>query len=278
MKSFREMRKEAWKTATTRWSFRLLFALWFFIFLAGLIFGPLAEFYDENSIQTWGDFTKSQAEFMKSGLQLAVPSAHQFWSMTWASSLEGFLQMVFQGLFIFGLISVALRAVRREDKGWIGSVFGGFKAPLELTWLNLLMCIRIMLWMLLFVIPGIVAAFRYAMAWYVKSDHPEYSAWKCLAESGRLMKGHKWGLFFYGLSYMGWFIFVGIVILTANHLVADLPILSLGMSAIGVALMMFTVAYMVFGQAVYYTELKKISKNENTEGSNADASAESTES
>ena len=61
-----------------------------------------------------------------------------------------------------------------------------------------------MLWSLLFVIPGIIAAYRYRMALYLLLDHPEMSVMQCIQESKRMMKGHKGELFVMDLSFLGW--------------------------------------------------------------------------
>lgn len=265
MKSYKEMRQEAWKAATTRWSFRLLTVFCFYGILAALVFGAIGGFFKANDIQTWGDFAKSWQEAQRSGLTLTVPSLHQAMTMTWASSFSQFLQMLFQGLFIFGLISVALRAIRNQSEGWFAGSLAGFKNPLGMLWLNILMSVRIALWFLLFIIPGIIACFRYALAWYVKTEHPEYSASKCLAESGRLMKGHKYDLFAFGLSYIGWILLAFGALMTATLLSAAVPLA--GMVAMPLAMMFFgyIIVYIVFGQAVFYTEVKRLSEKSETE-------------
>ena len=64
--------------------------------------------------------------------------------------------------------------------------------------------IFIFLWSLLFVIPGIVAAYRYAMAPYILADHPEMSGIDCIRASKKLMTGKKGKLFLLDLSFIGW--------------------------------------------------------------------------
>ena len=60
------------------------------------------------------------------------------------------------------------------------------------------------LWSLLFIIPGIVASYSYAMSYYIKNDHPEYKWNECIKESKKMMKGYKWKLFCLDLSFIGW--------------------------------------------------------------------------
>lgn len=69
---------------------------------------------------------------------------------------------------------------------------------------RLLVGLYTFLWSLLFVIPGIVAAFRYAMAPYILYEHPEMRASEAIRASKELMKGHKWQLFCLQFSFIGW--------------------------------------------------------------------------
>lgn len=68
----------------------------------------------------------------------------------------------------------------------------------------LLVNVYTMLWTLLFIIPGIVKSYSYAMALYISCDRPELSAEECVSESRRMMSGHKGKLFLLDLSYIGW--------------------------------------------------------------------------
>ena len=68
----------------------------------------------------------------------------------------------------------------------------------------LLVNVYTFLWTLLFIIPGIVKSYSYAMAIYISKDKPELSAEECIQESRRMMSGHKGKLFLLDLSYIGW--------------------------------------------------------------------------
>lgn len=60
------------------------------------------------------------------------------------------------------------------------------------------------LWMLLFIIPGIVKGLSYAMTPFILEEHPEMTASEAIKASMRLMDGHKMDLFILGLSFIGW--------------------------------------------------------------------------
>ena len=59
---------------------------------------------------------------------------------------------------------------------------------------------------LLFIIPGIIKAFSYAMTPYILEENPELSANDAIDHSRAMMKGHKFDLFWLYLSFIGWFI------------------------------------------------------------------------
>lgn len=89
----------------------------------------------------------------------------------------------------------------------VEKVFDGFKDDFGgIFVLGLLMDLFIALWSLLLVVPGIVKAYAYSQAYYLKADHPEYDWRTCVQESMALMNGHKMELFLLDLSFIGWYI------------------------------------------------------------------------
>lgn len=114
-------------------------------------------------------------------------------------------------LLLVGIVSVAqvcyLKTLAREGKARVESLFDVFKKDVGGTLLlGILSSIFIALWSLLFVIPGIVKAYAYSMAFYLKSEHEDWDWRKCLDESQRLTRGHKMDLFILDLSFIGWYI------------------------------------------------------------------------
>ena len=82
---------------------------------------------------------------------------------------------------------------------------------LESLGLYVIIVLKIFLWSLLFVIPGIVKMFSYSMAPYLKYNNPEKSSIDCIHESARIMNGYKGSLFILILSFIGWFLLAAIV-------------------------------------------------------------------
>lgn len=62
----------------------------------------------------------------------------------------------------------------------------------------------------MFVIPGIVAAFKYSMAPYILADDPNKSPSQCLMESTMMMTGNKMNYFLLLLGFIGWAILASI--------------------------------------------------------------------
>ena len=70
--------------------------------------------------------------------------------------------------------------------------------------LQLLTGLFIFLWSLLFIIPGIVAAYSYAMAPYILAENPDMTVREAIAASKEMMRGSRWRLFCLGFSFIGW--------------------------------------------------------------------------
>ena len=130
-------------------------------------------------------------------------------------------------------------ALSRKQEGAdedIGKVFSPFTKDLGNTLLlGLLTTLYTFLWSLLFIIPGIVKTYSYAMAPYIKADHPEYTATQAIDESRKMMNGNKSRLFCLHLSFLGW------LLLTA--------------CCCGIA-MLWVTPYMNAATAAFYEELK----------------------
>ena len=70
-----------------------------------------------------------------------------------------------------------------------------------------------LLWSLLLIVPGIIAALSYAMTPFILEEHPELTANEAIRRSKELMRGHKTDLFILELTFIGWSL---LCILTLN--------------------------------------------------------------
>ena len=185
-----------------------------------------------------------------------------------ASALEMALSLLLAGIAALGVQRTQLKAARRDGgPDWVKSSMQGFRQPLSLLWLSTRLFLQVFGWTLLFVIPGIVAAYRYALAWFLKSDNPDWSAGRCIAESKRLMRGRKWRAFVFDCSY--WKI-VGLLLLSLMAfmsaaaalflLVPTLVKVLMGVISFGVFLVMLGLSIVVnfywgVGRAIFYCEI-----------------------
>lgn len=94
--------------------------------------------------------------------------------------------------------------ITRSEEPLLEDMFGGFKYFINTFLLYLVTWLFTTLWSLLFIIPGIVAALRYSMAYYIMNDNPGISAMEAINQSKEMMKGHKGKLFLLNLSFIGW--------------------------------------------------------------------------
>ena len=158
--------------------------------------------YADMKIATWGDFIAEKAKNAANGLCYTVPSSSVAWSMTAATAFQQLVSFLFAAILFFGVSTVILKAMRNDSSRWFADSLGGFSRPLQLFYLVLDINVRIFLWSLLLFFPGIVAVYRYRLAWYLKCDHPELGAGECIAESSRMMDGHKMRMFELDLHYV----------------------------------------------------------------------------
>lgn len=134
-------------------------------------------------------------------------------------SSVGFMAVLYilsVGAAIFGLNVLAMgllawyqKAIHRERTG-VEVLFDGFSGK---YWDNVLMMflknLFTGLWTMLFIVPGVIKTYSYAMAEYIKMENPEIPANRAIELSRRMMDGHKWDLFVLDLSFLGWNILSG---------------------------------------------------------------------
>ena len=69
---------------------------------------------------------------------------------------------------------------------------------------GLMQLLYVFVWSLLFIIPGIIASYSYAMTRYILAERPELTAQEALEHSRTMMTGNRWRLFCLHLSFIGW--------------------------------------------------------------------------
>ena len=113
--------------------------------------------------------------------------------------LTSFLEAVLAAGFVLYCM-----AVRRGERAEYLTLFDGFSFVGKIIALELLTSLFIILWSMLFVIPGIVAAYRYHFALYNLCENPGIGVMEALDMSKRQTWGYKSQLFVLNWSYFGW--------------------------------------------------------------------------
>lgn len=85
-----------------------------------------------------------------------------------------------------------------------GTLLDGFASVGRVVLLMLLEGIFIFLWTMLFIIPGIIAAYRYRFALYNLLEIPELTPMEAISMSKAQTDGYKEALFLLDLSFIGW--------------------------------------------------------------------------
>lgn len=84
------------------------------------------------------------------------------------------------------------------------TLFNRFEIFFKACGLYLFIGLFVFLWGLLLWVPGIIAAYRYAMAPYLMAEYPEMGIQEAVNRSKQMMDGHKWRLFCLHMSFIGW--------------------------------------------------------------------------
>lgn len=157
-------------------------------------------------------------------------------SMARYSSFGMLLSIFFVNVITLGFANAFLRLVNEGNNRLTENTFSiAFSNYWHKVWAMLLMSIFQMLWTCLFIIPGIVKFFSYAMTPYIVEEHPELSANDAIDRSRAMMRGHKFDLFYLYLSFIGWFL------------------LSLLTCGIG---LLWLIPYVQASEAAFYQEVK----------------------
>lgn len=139
-----------------------------------------------------------------------------------------------------GFYLYMLKMVRGEDfaKEDIFKYVGNI---LPIVAISILTMVFVLLWSILLIIPGIIAALSYSMVLYIYADNSSLTPMDYLNQSKEMMQGYKWDYFVFVLSFIGWILLCGITL--------------------GIALI-WVVPYVSFAETIYYDELKKVKEKE----------------
>ncbi len=113
------------------------------------------------------------------------------------------VSLLITGPLAIGLAIFSLSISRNQDTK-LEQIFQGFNNFGTALGAYLLMVLFIILWMLLLIIPGIIASISYSMTFYILADDNSISAMDAIKKSKKMMYGYKWKYFCLGLRFFGW--------------------------------------------------------------------------
>lgn len=146
------------------------------------------------------------------------------------SFLASLYALLVTGAFTLGITLFFLAIFRRQRVG-VSDIFLGFEHFGKALGLMLFQTLFIVLWALLFIVPGIIAAIRYSQAYFIMADDPTKGIRQCMNESKMMMKGNKSKYFCMDLSFIGWYLLAaipsGIVMSIAELMNANAFVMSL---------------------------------------------------
>ena len=118
--------------------------------------------------------------------------------------ITGIALFILGSIVEVGYMKFNLDLVDRQKEAEIGTMFGYFQFWKSAAFARLLKGVYILLWSLLFIIPGIIAAYSYAMTSYILAENPELTASEAIERSKQMMSGNRWRLFCVQISFIGW--------------------------------------------------------------------------
>ena len=134
-------------------------------------------------------------------LAIGVPVAFSLGLASVAYMLGSHIQMInFAQYFFKGLDSFTLLCIP-------GFTFAG-----KVIALYIVEGFFVALWSMLFVIPGIIAVYRYSFAIWNLCQNPELGVMEALNRSKRQTIGYKGQLFGLHLSFIGWYLIVFVIV------------------------------------------------------------------
>ena len=140
---------------------------------------------------------------LKDALNALTTLSRHFGNTTVSIGALGLVQFILGGVIQLGYARYLLNQQNRQEISLrdLFSEFDRFGQGFAQKFLRGLYCA---LWGLLFIIPGIVKTYSYAMTPFIMAEHPHLTAGEAIQASRDMMEGHKWELFVLRLTFIGW--------------------------------------------------------------------------
>jgi len=154
-----------------------------------------------------------------------------------ADFLGNFFHLVIIGAPLTYGVSLFFLWLSRNQEARMSQVFEGFQMWVHCAVVYLRMLVVVLLWSLLLIVPGIIAAYSYSQVFYILADNPTMSAKDIMRKSKEMMKGNKAKLFYLQCRFIGWLL---------------LSLLTLGIG------LLWLVPYMRVSFAKFYDDVKTV--------------------
>ena len=129
-----------------------------------------------------------------------------FYSFISVASILGILYTIFIGnIIVVGKNGYFIK--NHNENPELSEIFKGFKGNyLNVVKIMFLMDLKTLLWLFLFIVPGIIKAYEYSMIPYLLAENPNLSTFQVFSLSKQMTTGQKMDLFVLDLSFLGWII------------------------------------------------------------------------
>ncbi len=152
------------------------------------------------------DFASNNISYDTSPIFYSSNFQYIFYSFISVASILG----IFYTIFIGNVIVVGKNRYfikNHVENPELGEIFSGFKGNyLNVVKIMFLMDLKTLLWLFLFIVPGIIKAYEYSMIPYLLAENPNLSADEAFSLSKQMTTGQKADLFVLDLSFIGWII------------------------------------------------------------------------
>lgn len=162
-----------------------------------------------------------------------LASSATVYSLFFSILVSLFMTVLYGGFYLYCM------GIRQGREMPVSTLMDGLSLAGKLIWCSILTGIKVFLWSLLFVFPGIIAAYRYRFATYNLLADSSLSAGEAIRLSCQQTRGMKFDLFVLDLSFIGWDILSSITMGLLNiwlmpyKTVADLAYFEEGQRRIG---------------------------------------------
>jgi len=115
-------------------------------------------------------------------------------------TISSILTLIISGPLALGAAIFSL-SISRGKEARLEQIFQGFTSFSTALVAYLLILLYVLLWALLLIVPGIIAALGYSMVFYILADDPLLKPQDALNKSKSMMDGYKLKLFYLGLRF-----------------------------------------------------------------------------